>query len=1160
VTDPSGAVVPGVRVTLRNLDTGLVRTTTTESTGSYGFLEVPIGQNYSIEVSERGFQAATQSGITLLVNQVFRADVHLQVGALTQRVEVSAAPVQVETTSTQIGDVIGTQKMTALPLNGRSYLDLMGLQAGVVPIGTGLETSGSNAFPVSGNLLGGNLSVNGQREDANAFFVNGALVEEAYGNGAAIIPTLDSIQEFRLITNSFDAEYGHFAGSVVNVVTKSGTNGFHGNLYEFLRNSDLDSRNFFDVTRGVFRQNQFGGTLGGRIIKDRLFFFGDYQGTRESVGVSSNNVPVPSLAERGGDFSDVGTTGYEPFSGYVRGSDVPGSGSMDQVLSTRLGYTVTNGESYWAPGCNTLADAQAGICVFPGQVIPQAAWSPAAKGMLKFIPTPTGYLNGQPTLLSSSAYASALRDDKWATRLDLNTQRTGNWSFYYHFDDSTLSSPFGPMANVPGFSVATASRGQLAEVHNTRNFGSSAVNEAAVTFVRQGFDFNKPLAGLTGLGSLGFDTTGLGIIPGNPQYVGVPGVSLAQLGLNFGMSVPQPTLENHWGVFDNFSKIVGKHTLKFGGIFMDDEFNATYNSGPNGGFSFFGGETGNDFADFLLGAPDSFTEASKTFDAARTKYAGVYGQDSYKVASNLTINYGLRWEFSVPWYDRLGRLDTFVPGQQSRHFPLAPEGMVFPGDPGIPLSVTPTRYDNFAPRLGIAYSPSASGGILGKLTGGPGKTSIRAGSGIFYTAYGAMGSDYISGEQPWGLYITASKPTYLEEPFKSRVGPPDLDNPFPYVAPPMSGSPTYSFVGLTPITTAPGYNIHNVLPYAVSYNFNIQRQIGNSMLLTLGYVGAQGHHLQSLQENNPGNAARCLQIRALFIAAGQVGSACGPFREDTIYQLNDQTFYGTRPYSVTDGKYLSLGQLDFGESEWISNLANSNYNAVQATLEKRVGAWTFLGAYTYSKALDNGSGFLDYVNPFNPKLNKALSAFDMTHNFVFSYNYNLPFQHLTGSNAGALHKFLDGWQISGTTRFTTGFPISLRESGDQSLCGCDVLGSPSIDFPNYTGAPITISDPRSSANNQYFSSAPFFAEQLGVGGNANRRFFHGPGLNNWDFALHKATRITEKTSLEFRAEFFNLFNHTQFNNPVGDFTAANFGDVTSARDPRIGQMALKLNF
>jgi hypothetical protein len=308
VTDPTGAVVPRATVTLRNPSTGLVRQIETDTTGSYEFLAVPIGDSYIVEIDARGFRKAVQERITLLVNQVYRADAHLQLGTATQTVEVSGETAQVETTSTQLGDVIEDRKMTTLPLNGRSYLDLLGLQTGVVPLTSDAALTGT----VSGNLATGNFSVNGQREASNSFLVNGGDAEQSFQNGAAVVPTLDSIQEFRLVTNSFDAEYGRFSGAMVNVVTKSGTNSLHGDLYEFLRNNALDSRNFFELNQfnavtgqeipgsaiGEFRQNQFGGTAGGPILKNRLFFFTDYQGTRQILGSPTGNLAVPSLAER----------------------------------------------------------------------------------------------------------------------------------------------------------------------------------------------------------------------------------------------------------------------------------------------------------------------------------------------------------------------------------------------------------------------------------------------------------------------------------------------------------------------------------------------------------------------------------------------------------------------------------------------------------------------------------------------------------------------------------------------------------------------------------------------------------------------------------------------------------------------------------------------
>ena len=375
VKDQSDSAVASAAVTLRNPDTGLARTVKTDSSGTYEFLSVPVGENYSVEVEAAGFQKSQVVKIRLLVNQRFRADVQLTVGAVTQEVSVNAAEAQVETISTQLGDVIQDRKIQALPLNGRSYIDLMGLQAGVVPI------TSSVAFtdrPVSGNLGAGGLAVNGNRETANSFLVNGGSVEESKNNGASIIPSLDSIQEFRVLTNSFDAEYGRFSGAIVNVVTKTGTNSLHGSAYEFLRNEKLDARNFSDLNktdpatgkeipnsaRGVFKRNQFGFTVGGPILRNRLFFFSDYQGTREVRGLSNGTLTVPGQAERTGDFSNIASEGLPSLAGVVRGDSVSGNHTFDEVLSARLGYTVNSGEAYWKAGCNTRANALAGVASF----------------------------------------------------------------------------------------------------------------------------------------------------------------------------------------------------------------------------------------------------------------------------------------------------------------------------------------------------------------------------------------------------------------------------------------------------------------------------------------------------------------------------------------------------------------------------------------------------------------------------------------------------------------------------------------------------------------------------------------------------------------------------------------------------------------------------
>jgi hypothetical protein len=1148
VVDPSGATVPNAAVTLKHPDTGLVRRVQTDSSGSYEFLSVPVGEKYSVQAEAPGFQTSIQADIKLLVNQKYRADFKLVVGAVNQTVEVSSSTTQVDTSSTQLGDVIEDKKVTSLPLNGRSYIDLLGLQAGVIPVSS--DASQHDRF-VSGNGKSGQVSVNGQRETSNSFMVNGGDVEESVQNGASIVPTLDSIQEFRLLTNSFNAEYGRFSGAIVNVVTKSGSNEIHGSVYEFLRNEKLDARSYFDPARGVFKRNQFGGTIGAPIVKNKVFFFGDYQGTREVRGVSSQLINVPSLLERGGDFSDLGTTGFSPFTKGVRGDSSPTN--FAATLTQRLGYAVTPGEQYWFAGCTTTSQ-----CVFPGTagpVIPQSAWSPVAVKTLKFIPTPTGASGGTPNF-STTAEKSNVHDDKFGVKVDFNTGHFGNWSVYYHFDDANFLSPYPNLSfsNVPGFSAITDSRAQQIAVSHTAIINPSTVNELHLNYTRFAFLKNKPVGGLGKVTDFGYVEGGLGINPVNPAYEGVAPIGLTNTGVFFGL--PDGTTgqyNNTYQITDNFSKVMGKHTLKFGGDVRYIQVNERNTYTSNGWFQFSGNETGNDFADFLLGAPDLFNQTSLQLLDSRTKYFGLYAQDSYKAGSDFTINYGLRWDVSQPFYDTKDRIQTFSPGVQSKIYPDSPTGFVFPGDPGVPRTLAPTQYNRFAPRLGVAYSPGATEGLTAKIFGGPGKTSIRVGGGLYYTAVEDQTLFVEVGDAPFGLFYVSPVPVYLEEPYKNRTTPPSLvGNRFPFTIPPAGATgiwPKY-----LPVSGSPTFKLSNKLPYAEHFNLIIQRELSKTAVVSVGFVASRGRHLLSQIEANPGNAAKCLHVAPPLVPSG---GACGPFGEDAIYNLSDgTTVNGTRPYSVTSGRELANGLLDFSSNTWEATVANSTYNSLQTSLEKKVGDLRLLAAYTWSKSLDNSSGFTDQINPLNPNNSRALSIFDITHNFVISYGYDLPFAR---SAHGVRGKLLSGWTVSGITRFTTGFPVTLSETDDKSLCGCN-----GVDVPNYNGQPIHFFDPRKSANHQFFSTDPFSSENLGVPGNANRRFFHGPGINNWDLALHKSTRIGERTALEFRAEFFNAFNHAQFtaqsSSPSGQINSSTFGQISGARDGRIGQMALKFSF
>src|ERR1035438_4638495 len=685
VRDRSRGAIAGARLTITNVETNLRYEETTGADGSYRVLALPAG-NYKLSVTAGGFRNFVETDIVVKVNDQLQVDVTLEVGSVQQEViRVEANAVQVQTENTQLGDVIDSKKMLALPLNGRSYIDLLGLQAGVAP---GTAQTIQQDRPVSGILGSGNISVNGQRETANAFLVNGGDVSEGRNLGAGLVPNLDSIEEFRLITNSFDAEYGKFSGAVINAITKSGTNGFHGDAFEFLRNDALDAQNYFfsGQPKSELRQHQFGFTAGGPFWKDKLFWFTDYQGTRIVQGAEVSEVPVPSVAELGGQFDPSILTGTVDGGPGPAGSCPPSAApcfDWPTTLSNRLGYTVTNGEQYSFTGCNSTAD-----CVFPGGVIPKAAWSPAAVGILPYIPGPT---NADGTF-SDNRQKNKITDNKIGERVDFNSQKTGNWSFYYHFDDSTVNSalPSGG-ASVPGFPAVTLTRAQEFVFSNNTTIGTNAVNEARVTFFRTSTHLDNPTGGKASLASLGF-VTGVGTLgiipdatPGFPEYV--PQIYFK----NFAIGTPslitfQPN--NTYTASDGFSKVIGKHTLKFGGEFRYLQVNERNLASQDGAFVFDGTVTGVDFADYLLGATtgagNGYTQAAVQLLDSRTRYGGAYVQDAWKVTPNLTLNLGLRWEVSMPWYATQGKIQTWVKGEQSTVFPNSPQGLVYPGDQGIP--------------------------------------------------------------------------------------------------------------------------------------------------------------------------------------------------------------------------------------------------------------------------------------------------------------------------------------------------------------------------------------------------------------------------------------------------------------------------------------------
>jgi hypothetical protein len=1149
VRDSSGRVVAKATVVACEVNTGLSYQTRTDGRGTYTFPILPVG-HYELEVQATGFRTYQRTDIVLDTNAALNIDAVLEVGSVAETVKVVDDALHVETTSTQMGEVITGRQMTAVPLDGRSYTDLLSLQAGVAPAtsitsGT-VQDVGATILDPSGTLNPGTISVNGQREFANYFSLNGSDTEEDVNAGTSVIPNLDSIAEFRIVTSNFDAEYGEFSGGQISVITKSGTNQFHGNAFDFLRNTALDARNYFSPTRGTFHQNQFGGTFGAPIRHDKVFFFIDYQGTRQMQGIDTGDISVPSDADRAGDLADqaanlVGSVGGPYFA---------------TLLTQELGYSVISGERYYVTGCTTSAQ-----CVFPNALIPMKAWSVPAQRMLQYIPAPNT-ANGS---FATSAYTQVLRDDKGAVRIDTNN-RVGLLSAYYFIDDFSLNNPY-PVAqsgaSVPGFSALTTGRAQLIALGDTKTFNATAFNELHLSYTRDATDLGQPIGGVgVSLVSQGFENA-----DGSPSIVSLDPIGEGVENLNFngystGAAANQLTQANHtYQATDTFSRVLGAHTLKFGGETHADQVNVHPIAQFNGSFVFSGQETGVDFADFLIGVPNQYNQSQLNPFYDRNKYFGVFAQDNWHLAPNLTLNYGLRWDRIAPWSEKYNQISTFIAGAQSQVFPGAPAGILYPGDPlpgggSVPDTLAPISNRSFAPRVGLAWSlQGPSGSLLARVLGAPGTTSIRASAGDFYTAIDALSISVLAANAPYGTTYTSPLPPLFATPFITASTGQSNGQPFPYTFAPLDSSRSHpdrniNWATYEPISGIPGYDVHSKVPYTEEWMLSIERQAGPNTVFSASYVGTVSHHQRVLIEPNPGDPALCLSLsQPSEVVAGT--PTCGPGGENGIYYPVGG--------GVVNGTRGPLGP-NFGSNALQSTIGSANYNALELSVRHTSGRLELSIAYTYGKSLDQSSNPGEEVNPFNPSLSYAISSFDVKHNFVISYEYQLPFDQLFRPS-----RLSKGWSLSGITHFASGFPVTIINNGDNSLIGTNPNGinNSSIDEPDYSGGSLHVNhNPRANGNN-YFSTAVFSMNALGTSGNSKRRFFYGPGEDNYDMAVAKKLQIKGSTSLLFRLDTFNVFNHAQFNGPSsvdGDIGSSTFGEAISAASPRILQGALKFNF
>jgi len=1146
IKDQTGGVVPGAKLTIVNNALRTEFTATADPQGNYIFPNLAVGQ-YTLNIEADGFRPQKKTNLQIDADSSVRLDVPLQVAEQSSEVTVSAdaseVVTSVETTSTQLGEIVSGAQIADQPLNGRSYTDLLAIQPGVTPVTTLTPTSVimagvTGTLNPSGDANPGDVSISGQRESSNGFMVNATDVQEHMNGGTSVIPNLDSIAEFRVLTNNFDPEYGNYNGGMINVVTKSGSNLFHGDAFEFLRNTDLDSRNFLDATRGVYRQNQFGGTLGGPIRKNKVFFFADYQGTRTTQGINSPAVTVLSQQERAGNFSDALST----LTGTVSGP------YLASLLTHELGYGVRAGEPYYAPGCNVTN------CVLPGGIVPQRAWSAPAQHLLQYIPAP----NIGTNQFETSAFAQTVADHKGGTRIDANT-RFGAISGYYFIDDYQLDNPYPGQqggASIPGFDALTIGRAQMFTLGDTKIFGATTVNEAHLSFLRNVNDIGHPHGGVgTTLASQGFQTGGgAGIVVQDPSIEGVMNIVFP----SFVMGVPI-TNTYQWNntvyASDTVSRVLGAHSIKLGLQFHNDQVNENPNATFNGTFSVLGTETGSAFADFLLGFPSNFTQTTGQRFYLRNQYMGAFVQDSWRASSHLTINVGLRWDLIRPWNEKYNSIQTVVPGEQSVLYPNAIPGLVVPGDPGIPAGLSPTQWHNFAPRIGVAYAPHAENSFLKFLFGDSGKSSIRASYGIFYTEFPGLSAGVMYGVPPFGYNYLSAAPPLFSQPFVNAGDGVQQTNPYPFHFPPHNVSSSnpytgFNFASVTPIGADPYFYYRNSVPYTENYMLSFQRQLRSNALLTLSYVGNQGHHLLVLDPTNPGNAALCLSVSQTSQVAPN-SATCGPYGEDSTYT--------TRSGQVISSVRQGLGP-NFGAVTAQKTIGNSSYNALQMNFRLTMGksGTLFLG-YTWSKSIDQASNLGEQINPFNQSLTRVISSWDMTHVFVATYHYNLPFEHFFGRN-----RITEGWSLSGTTRFSTGLPVTLSDTSDNSLLGTNNNGvnNQLLDTPQMASGQLQLNtNPRSGQ--PAFNTGLFSVETLGVLGNAPRRMFHGPGIENFDVELTKNVALAESKSLDLRIEAFNVFNHAQFYGPAsvdGNVDDPNFGKIVSAAAPRLIQLAVKFHF
>jgi hypothetical protein len=1090
VTDESGAIVSNTKVTAIHSETGLQRTSFSDSQGAYVVVELPVG-HYRLEAEAKGFKKYVQEGISVDVNQTAMVAIHLVVGVSTQQIEVRADALMIESTSTSLGKTVGEREVLDLPLNGRHFTQLGLLQPGVVPITPGLEVA-------DGTLREGQAyAVNGQRPESNNFLIDGADNFNTVDGGFVLEPPVDAISEFRILTHSANAEFGHSTGSTTNIVTRSGTNGFHGSAWEFLRNNAMDAKSFFADSVEPLKRNQFGGTFGGPIEKDKTFFFLYYEGVRNRQGETSR-ATVPSDAERGGDFGDQCTLSNGTFN------------PAGLCIDNSSGQVSQNGQLF-----NLFVPPNTPPQPLPFNQLPDI--NPISQNILPFFP----HANSGPfTFVDTQTLSSD--GDQFGVRVDHYLTERDSLNFRYSFGQRDQTDPLSTAgANVPGFPVGENQRSQNFVAQETDTFSPSLVGTVRISYLRNKFLLDEHL-NHTDPASLGFQYA-----PTLAEAIGPPFVQVAgYASVGDPITGPRNTYQNSYDFSGSLTWVRGKHQMRFGGGYQYDQINVLQGIATNGFFVFANFPISNPFASFLFGQPVFFLQGGGEFSRGLRGHAyHLFAQDTWKVTPRLTVNYGLRYEVPSPYTEIHNRQNLWEPGMQSTVFPAAPAGLLYPGDKGVPDGLIPTQRDAFAPRVGLAWD------VTGK-----GRWLVTAAYGIFYDPY------YTGQGGP--LQTPISAPPYLQTP---QIQVPNFSDPYNGQNP-FNGSFAQP---MTLLTLDPKLR----LPYAQDWNLNIQRAFGNDWLLEVGYVGTKGTKLPRFIEGNP-----------------------------TVY---DPSLSPTDNANLSDHRRLYSGctvqapnaPCTYSSVGLISGIASSTYNALQANLRKRFShGLSMLASYTLSKTLDDASTFNitgsasqsvagenDLAqNPFDVAAERGRSMFDARHRFVLSYQWNLPWFSQLQNWYGHI---LGNWQVNGITTLMSNTPFTVYDSSNPSVQG----SAPEISG-FFSSRPNIASDPDSGSCQPsgasvpvrtagcWFNTGAFQQAQPGQFGTVGRNTLKGPAFQQWDFSAIKTIPIHEAMSLQFRAEFFNIFNNVNFRLPDNDINSPNFGQIQAAQPGRVVQLALKFQF